>query len=80
MDRCRSGFLLTLAIILASTLSGCLGKSNGNLAATGVSSVTLNPSITFSMNIGATQVFSASAKNASGSNRYSHSPATQMVA
>jgi hypothetical protein len=68
MDRCRSGFLLTLAIILASTLSGCLGKSNGNLAATGVSSVTLNPSITFSMNIGATQVFSASAKNASGSN------------
>jgi len=66
MDRCRSGFLLTLAIIFAAVLTGCLGKSTGNSATAGVSSVTLSPGATFSMNLGATQVFSATAKNAGG--------------
>jgi hypothetical protein len=68
MDRCRSGFLLTLAIIFVSALTGCLGKSTGNSASGGVASVTLSPGSTFSMNIGATQVFSAAGKNAGGGN------------
>ena len=66
MDRCRSGFLLTLAIIFASALTGCLGKSSGSSVTGGVTSVTLSPAATFSMNIGSTQVFSAAAKNAGG--------------
>jgi len=68
MDRCRSGFLTTLVIIFASALTGCLGKSVGNANNVGVSSVTLSPASTFSMNIGATQPFSASAKNSGGGN------------
>jgi hypothetical protein len=67
MYRCCSGFLLSLAIISVAALTGCLGKSTGNSATTGVASVTLNPGSTFSMNIGASQVFSATAKNAGGS-------------
>lgn len=66
MDRCRSGFLITLVIIFASALNGCLGKSAGNSSGGGVSTVTLSPASTFSMNIGATQPFSATAKNAGG--------------
>ena len=68
MYRCCSGFLLSLAIISIAALTGCLGKSTGNSATTGVATVTLSPGSTFSMNIGATQVFSASAKNAGGGN------------
>ena len=66
MYRCCSGFLLSLAIISVAALTGCLGKSTGNSATAGVATVTLSPGSTFSMNIGATQVFSASAKNAGG--------------
>jgi len=70
MDRCCccSGFLITLVIIFASALTGCLGKSVSNSTNAGVSSVTLSPASTFSMNIGATQPFSASAKNSGGGN------------
>src|ERR1035438_1773506 len=66
MHRCGSGFLLTFAIISAAALTGCLGKSSGNPGNGGVSSVTLSPAITFSMDVGSSQVFSATAKNATG--------------
>ena len=66
MHRCGSGFLLTLAIISATALTGCLGKNSGNPGNGGVSSVTLNPATSFSMDVGSSQVFSATAKNATG--------------
>src|SRR6202158_633451 len=66
MDRCGSGFLLTLAITFVVALTGCLGKSSSNPGNGGVSSVTLSPSSNFSIDVGGTQVFSATAKNAAG--------------
>jgi hypothetical protein len=47
-------------------LTGCLGKSSGNSNGGGVSSVTLSPGGTLSMDVGGTQVFSAAARNAQG--------------
>ena len=66
MHRCGSGFLLTLAIVFVVALTGCLGKSSTNLGNAGVQSVTLSPATTFSLEVGGTQVFSASGKDASG--------------
>jgi len=66
MHRCGSGFLLTLAIAFVVALTGCLGKSSTNLGNAGVQSVTLSPATTFSLEVGGTQVFSASGKDASG--------------
>jgi len=70
MHRCGSGFLPTLAItfvlVLVLALTGCLGKSSGNAGSGGVSSVTLSPGGNLSIDVGATQVFSASAMNAQG--------------
>jgi hypothetical protein len=64
MHRCGSVFLLTLAITFV--LTGCLGKGSGNSGNGAVTSVTLNPAATLSMNVGGTQVFSATGKNANG--------------
>ncbi|HKM46104.1 MAG TPA: hypothetical protein VJX69_00865 [Terriglobales bacterium] len=66
MHRCGSGFLLTLAIIFVIAFTGCLGKSSSNPGNGGVTSITLSPSSRISMDVGGTQVFSASAKDASG--------------
>jgi hypothetical protein len=68
MHRCRSSFLATLAItcVFIVALTGCLGKSSGNSNGGGVSSVTLSPGGTLSMDVGGTQVFSAAARNAQG--------------
>jgi hypothetical protein len=70
MHRCSSGFLVTVGttfvlIIFLLALTGCLGKSSAG-AAGGVSSVTLSPGGTLSIDVGGTQVFSAAAKNAEG--------------
>ena len=66
MHRCSSGFVLTLTLVLAAILTGCLGKSSSNPANAGVSSVTLSPASNVSLDVGGTQVFSATARNASG--------------
>jgi hypothetical protein len=66
MHRCGSGFLLTLAITFVGAFTGCLGKSTSNPGGGGVQSVTLNPSSSLSINVGGTQVFSASGKDAFG--------------
>src|ERR1700691_3582497 len=66
MHRCGPGFLLTLAIGFVVALTGCLGKSTSNLGSEGVSSVTLSPSPTASMDVGTTRAFTASGKNAAG--------------
>jgi hypothetical protein len=66
MHRCGSGFLLTLAIAFVVALTGCLGKSSSNSGIGGVTSVTLSPASDFSIDIGTTQVFSATARNANG--------------
>src|ERR1039458_9692993 len=66
MHRCGSGFLLTLAIAFLLALTGCLGKSSSNPGNGGVTSVTLGPAGTISIDVGGTQVFSATGKDASG--------------
>jgi hypothetical protein len=68
MHRCGSGFLVTLAIpcVFILALTGCLGKSSGNSGGGGVSSVTLSPGGSLSIDVGGTQVFSAAARNAQG--------------
>jgi len=66
MHRCGSGFLLTLAISFVAAFTGCLGNSSSNPGNGGVSSITLSPSYTISLETGGTQGFSASAKDALG--------------
>jgi hypothetical protein len=66
MHRCGSGFLLTSAIIFVLALTGCLGKSSSNNGNGGVTSVTVSPSTSLSLDVGGTQVFSASARDALG--------------
>ncbi len=66
MHRCGFGFLLTLAITFVLALTGCLGKSSSNSGNGGVQTVTLSPGNNLSIDTGATQVFSAAGKNASG--------------
>src|SRR5271166_1251240 len=66
MRRCTTAFFLIMAISFALTLTACLGKSTSGPGGQGVSSVSLSPSTNFSMDVGSTQVFSATAKNASG--------------
>jgi hypothetical protein len=66
MHRCGSGFLLTLAISVVAAFTGCLGKSSSNPGNGGVSSITLSPGSTISLETGGTQGFSASAKDALG--------------
>src|SRR6266481_6414028 len=66
MHRCGSGFLLTLVITFAVALTGCLGKSSPNPNGGAVKTVTLNPGFNFSIDVGGTQFFSASATDANG--------------
>src|SRR5271163_144449 len=67
MHRCGSGLLLILAIAFVVALTGCLGKSSSNPSSQAVASVTLSPSATIAMDSGSSQVFSATARNATGS-------------
>jgi hypothetical protein len=67
MHRRGSGFLLTLVITFVIALTGCLGKSTPNPGGGGVKTVTLNPSSNFSIDVGGTQIFSATGTNANGS-------------
>ncbi len=66
MHRCGSGSLLTLTITFVIALTGCLGKSTSNSGNGGVTSITLSPSSRISLDVGGTQVFGASAKDAFG--------------
>jgi hypothetical protein len=66
MHRCGCVFLLTSAIIFVLALTGCLGKSSSNNGNGGVTTITLNPGTDVSLDVGGTQVFSASAKDALG--------------
>jgi len=66
MHRCGSAFLLTLAITFVVAFTGCLGKSSSNSGNGGVQTVTLSPGNIISIEVGGTQVFSATAKNATG--------------
>jgi hypothetical protein len=68
MHRCSPGSVLTLAlaILLLATLTGCLGKSTNTGANGGVESVALSPGEPISIDVGTTQVFSASGKDANG--------------
>jgi hypothetical protein len=66
MHRCCSGFLLIITIAFAIAFTGCFGKSTSNASNVGVKSVSLSPSSDFSMDVGAMQVFTTSATDASG--------------
>ncbi len=66
MRRCSTVFLLIAAISFALALTACLGKSTPGPGGQGVSSVTLSPNANFSMDVGSTQVFSATARNTAG--------------
>jgi hypothetical protein len=66
MDRRCPGFLLILAIVSLAALSGCVGKSTSNSQSSSVQTVTLNPSSDVSLELGKTQNFSATARNAAG--------------
>ena len=66
MHRCGSGFLLSSVITFVVALTGCLGKSSINPGGGGVKTVTLNPGSNFSIDVGGTQIFSASGTDASG--------------
>jgi hypothetical protein len=66
MHRCGLVFLLTSAIIFMLALTGCLGKNSSTPGEGGVVSVTLSPTSTFSMDVGATQAFSATGKDSTG--------------
>jgi len=66
MHRCGSRLIFSFTVGCLLALTGCLGKSSSNANSIGVQSVTLSPSSNFSMDIGTSQVFSATAKNADG--------------
>ncbi|MGA9528624.1 MAG: hypothetical protein WBS24_10955 [Terriglobales bacterium] len=61
MHRCRSFVLALFAIGAMIALSGCLGKSTSSTGIGNVKSISLNPAGNFSLEIGSSQVFSASA-------------------
>jgi len=63
----RSGtVILILGITLAASLTGCVGKNSGGSGGGGVQTVTLSPSGNQSINVGATQIFTATARDAKG--------------
>jgi hypothetical protein len=66
MHRCSSGFFLILAVTFLVALTGCLGKSSSNPGNGGLSSITITPSGTASLDVGSSVVFSATGRNASG--------------
>ena len=66
MQRCGSGILILLAISFTAGLTGCVGSNTGGSAGQGVKTVTLSPSGTQSLEVGAITTFTASATNALG--------------
>ena len=66
MQRCSAGFFLIIILTFAVTLSGCLGKSSPNSLNGGVRSVSLNPTDKIAMDVGSSQVFTATATDANG--------------
>jgi hypothetical protein len=66
MHRCGLALLSVTAIILTLALTGCLGKSNSTTGEGGVVSVTISPTSTLSLDVGATQAFSATGKDSTG--------------
>jgi len=66
MHRCCSGLILITALLFTIALTGCLGKSSNNPGTGGVQSVSLNPTGNLSLEVGGTQVFTATAKDALG--------------
>ena len=66
MHRCGTAIFLFLVTVFALALTGCLGKSSTNPENGGVSSITLSPTGTISLDVGSTRVFSATARNAGG--------------
>lgn len=66
MHRCGTGILTILMTAALAVLAGCLGQSTKNSAAQGVKTVNLTPGGIQSIDVGATQIFFASATNAFG--------------
>jgi hypothetical protein len=66
MQRCCSGMILLPAVCLVLALTGCLGSSTPVPANGGVKSVSINPSGNISLEVGTSQVFTASALDANG--------------
>lgn len=66
MRRCCSGLILLFAVCLVLALTGCLGSSTPTPANGGVKSVSINPSGNLSLEVGTSQVFTASALDANG--------------
>jgi hypothetical protein len=63
---CSSGFLITFTIGLVAMFTGCLGKNSANPGNSAVQSVSLSPGSSISLDVGGTQNFSATGKNANG--------------
>jgi hypothetical protein len=67
MHRSGTGvFIVVLAILLTACLTGCVGSNSGGNGGGGVKTVTLSPSGTQSINVGATQIFTATATDTLG--------------
>lgn len=66
MQRCFSSFTLISTLVFIAALTGCLGKSSNNSGTGGVQSVSLNPTGNISLEVGGTQVFTATAKDGLG--------------
>jgi hypothetical protein len=66
MHRSGTVILIVLGIILAASLTGCVGKNSGGSGGGGVQTVTLSPGGNQSINLGATQIFTATARDAKG--------------
>ena len=66
MHRSGPGILIVLAISFAASLTGCVGNNRGGNGGVGVQSVALSPSGNQSIDIGTTQIYSATATDANG--------------
>jgi len=66
MHRSSTGILIVLAISFSASLTGCVGSNSGGSGSGGVKTVTLSPGGTQSINVGATQNFTATATDALG--------------
>jgi len=67
MHRSGTGILILLAICFTASLTGCVGSNSGGNPGENVQAVTLSPGGSLSIDIGATPIFTATAKNALGS-------------
>jgi len=66
MRRCCSVLILLVAVCLALALTGCLGSTTSTPANAGVKSVSINPTGNISLEVGSSQVFTASALGTNG--------------